>query len=110
MLPALSGIAGPRAEPAACTGAPWRGWGWHSPSAVSWHWLSGSDFSTSWQRARLWESRQGCGMAPALGCGTPPWQSTQGRRGGLGDSQARWQRCLCWWIKLQGRQLALPCS
>lgn len=78
---------GPQAELAACTGAPWRGWGWRSPSVVSWHWLSGSDFSMSWQRARLWESREGCGVAPTLGCGTPPWQSSQeeggpGRAGG----------------------------
>lgn len=82
--PTLLGIPGPWAEPVARTAGPRRGWGWRSPSAVPWHWLSGSDFSTSWQRARLWDSRQGLwgGIGPELW--DPSVAEQPGRRGGWG--------------------------
>lgn len=82
---AAGGYWCPSAMLPALLGTPRRGWGWRSPSAGSWHWLSGSDFSTSWQRERLWDSRQGCGVASAPGCGTPLCQSTQGEGEGWGD-------------------------
>lgn len=84
--------------------------GWRSPSAVSWHWLSGSAFSTSWQRARLWESRESCGC-PTAGCGTSPWQCSLEGRPGKGGEQAGRVAVGVWLMdKAPGLALALPCS